>query len=990
MNNESDELEDTHLCIKCNATIVGLSKYIEHRKSNCLSLASAPHAAKPLATPTTTPTSTSAAASPTIMSRSNLEHSYGGFHFHAEAEPPSSHGGKGAKLTEAYDLNYELGADVFFSSLKLQSVSTGGKTSARAERAAKEESSWHASTDPLLKAVRDNEDAVYQTLKFVHSPEPSEEEEEEDDEFEGEGEGEEYVEHEADADEDYETRRHSPPTVPASHTGGKWRPEQRPHLRHTHLARLSPSWDEPSEELGVHELHPPAEHTHGKWVPGSKQLEYRENIDLTKLQPHQESPPSFWCNICCRRLKSRSNYDQHLRSGYHQRRADAEQQLAQANLEGVRLTLSHDFDPANTTASPASALPAPPPSQRQLCRRRRRANFIRCDVCRHSMARHLIGKHLISHYHYRRLQQQQTPQRRQQALHDILQHMGSIVRQAPFQCLPCRFYANTEASFQDHWRSAEHLELTNSLGGNFWCSFCQFECGSNDVMLQHLSSAMHKEVLLALNRSVPVSIAQRRALHCSVCNASFLYNAQLRRHLASEHAGQLATGSAADDYQCRFHCALCGAAQKSRVALQRHEKHKHRLAKYFCAICRLEFETPQQARRHRSLVQHKRRAQRAQPRKSTEQEIEQLLRQVLEDQESADASGSSSSKQPAQPTLMNTHSCLSCGSSFQSAQALGRHTRSCQPPPAPAASAASSSSSSPSSKSWACDQCSFKAQYEADLLYHRFYHTRSSVIGKQELLRCPLCPKQFRKHSLRAHLRNHTNERIFECGQCQAKFARRHNLKAHVSVMHDAAGKQTKATEQPKQRQQFQQPKAKFTCSTCGKVLAKKYSLKLHERTHTATAPSYRCHQENCQYAGLTAEGLKIHMASHAEGEHKCPHENCSYVGKSTLHLKRHLKSHATTGERFGCSVCEFSTRIKAHLKRHMQRHTGAKPIGCPHCEFQCSSLDVLRKHILKTGKHPGKCMYECATCKEQEVDNRFQSNSHKEYQMHLATHQQK
>ncbi|KAH8377035.1 hypothetical protein KR093_002923 [Drosophila rubida] len=989
-HNPTDELDDTHLCIKCNATIVGLGKYIEHRKSQC--------AAKQAAATARTPTA---------------EHSYEhGFHF-AEPEAPSSHGGKTAKsLTAPYDPSYEpMGADLFFSSLQLQSVSTGGKTSAARPERAKDEPSWHASSDPLLKAMRAQEDSDFKPLKFVQTPEGSEEEDDDDDvdaddDFEGDDD---------DADEDYDgTRRHSPPAVPVTHTGGKWKPEHRPpQLRHTHLERLSPSWDEPAEEPQPQtepepeqeQEHPPAEHTHGKWVPGSKQLEYRENIDLTKLQqPHA----SYWCNICCRRLKTRLNYEQHLRSAYHQRRADAERQLEQATLDGASLTLTKAFQP-----EPRSRAQARPRLQRQ-----RRTQLLRCELCRHSMARHLMGKHLISHYHYRRLQQQTQP-RRQSALHAILEHMGSIVRQAPFQCLPCRFYANTEQAFQAHWRSASHVELTERLGGEFWCSYCQFECGSNEQMWQHLLHTTHKEVLLALNRSVPVCIAQRRPLRCGVCGERFLYNAQLRRHLASAHVDVAASeeGSAADEYQCRFRCAICGVAQRSRVALQRHEKHKHRIARYYCALCRLQFATPLEARRHRNLMQHKRHAKRLLPRRSKiaaaqpERELEQMLCAVLDEQQPeapAELPAAARMQRCSSCALsfetpqalvehrrlhhaMDNHACLSCGSSFQSAQALGRHTRSCQPP---VASSSSSAHAASTAQSYQCDECGFSAQYKSDLLYHRFFHTRDAAIGKNELLQCPLCPKQFRKHSLRAHLRNHTDERIFECAECSTKFARRSNLKNHMASVHGhhegrrQASTITARSKQPRTNEIAEKPRQQFQCGTCGKTLKKKSSLKDHEMMHTDLERSLRCHYEGCHYATYRSAALKTHLLSHAEGSHKCSHVNCSYVGKSVQHLKRHLNSHES--ERFACDQCDFKARLKGQLKRHMLRHTGSKSHKCPHCDYQCSTLDNLRNHIIKTGKHPGKFIYECAAClatDQHSTSSIFKTNSFKEYQLHLRTH---
>jgi hypothetical protein len=46
------------------------------------------------------------------------------------------------------------------------------------------------------------------------------------------------------------------------------------------------------------------------------------------------------------------------------------------------------------------------------------------------------------------------------------------VRQAPFQCSPCKFYCNTEASFKQHWASKEHArtdsKVLSVLSDCFW------------------------------------------------------------------------------------------------------------------------------------------------------------------------------------------------------------------------------------------------------------------------------------------------------------------------------------------------------------------------------------------------------------------------------------------------------------------------------------------------------------------------------------------
>lgn len=138
-----EEDEDTHLCIKCNTTIVGLENYIGHRKNQCgknVSPASA-------------------------LNREIIDanhHSYRSFEFN---EPPSSakhekqfnfnygiesnvghddvvptasilpspmhqsekvndyKADANKSLSDSYDYSYGLGADIFFSSLNLQSSS---------------------------------------------------------------------------------------------------------------------------------------------------------------------------------------------------------------------------------------------------------------------------------------------------------------------------------------------------------------------------------------------------------------------------------------------------------------------------------------------------------------------------------------------------------------------------------------------------------------------------------------------------------------------------------------------------------------------------------------------------------------------------------------------------------------------------------------------------------------------------------------------------
>ncbi|XP_036321513.1 zinc finger protein 546 [Rhagoletis pomonella] len=1074
------DLDDTHLCIKCSTTIVGLEAYIEHRKTRCTKLSSA-------AVRTNKRGHVSPHAVPTeIIStpRAHLDHTYDAFAF---TEPPESyakeatHGGKTSKsLADAYELPYELGADVFFSSLQLQSVqaagpSTSGKQGMGAAHSQpstslqqRHDKTEHADPigpqpdEPWMSEAHASGSNAQQQKSYddfkpmafeQESPEASEEEEEDVD-----------AEMEED-EEDYDpiaaahatggkwkppAMPHSPPVVPETHTGGKWRPENRPtlHVAHTQLARISPNWDEHAYELEnaeAHEgQHPPAEHTKGKWIPGTKmqRLEYKEEVVELAKSANQE----YWCNICCRRLKSKTNYENHLKTGYHKKRAEPERQLEKATLDDIqRGDLSKSF-------TLALEEPQPSTSGGVNKKRKRRANLIRCQLCKHSMLRHLVGKHLISHFHYRRMQMNPA-----KSLPMILQNIHSVVLQSPFQCRPCRFYTNTEEMFLQHWSSPEHLDASEGLG-KFWCSYCHFECEDNNQMRRHLLSAEHKEVILAINRSVPICISKKLSIDCTRCRQSFRYNVELRRHMLLCHPDKQLCGTASDTYQSRYKCGLCAEYLHSKVALQRHEKNRHSISKYFCSICKLEFNTPCKARRHRKTAEHRASAAAAETsadkrrkRETTKcvkscdkcnfvasSVVEAMLHElshpkaeptrstvIIKATSSNDrASASTDTSKPTervQKSLANEkqvpvkckdcdelcaskealkthrdtshpllcHICLSCGESFALAQALGRHTRHCQPKASTSKEALQSTGDKQvqSSSRWSCEDCDFSAPYESELIFHRLHHTYGPM-SKNQIIACPICSKEFRKHSLRCHLRQHTNEKIFVCELCDLKFSRRHNLKDHMKSIHGVPPvgvtkdqQTTSTTEESTKPKKRKTDGGNFACDTCSKTFASEYMLKKHTASHIALPSATResvCTNEGCRYVAANPTLLRIHAASHAKEQLKCKESSCNYQGKSVLHLKRHAATHLAPTKWFACDKCEFKARIKGHIKRHMRTHTGEKPFACPHCSFRCSTFDNLRKHVLKTGKHPGKFIYECERCI-------FKTNSYQEFQKHIG-----
>ncbi|XP_055907356.1 zinc finger protein 546 [Eupeodes corollae] len=1155
-----EDLDDTHLCIKCSATIVGLDNYVQHRKTNCVGIKSGTRA--------------------TIVAEA--DDTYGGFEYpgasgYVKNDVEAVVGGKTSKtLNDPYDLPYELGADVFFSSLQLQSVQASGagnagKTSsiqqigssrkvANSGRDETEGDDWQDveqnNSDSLMKVVRDigetkKYEAIFQPIAFSHGfpeAEQSDDEDEDIDEFdEDDDDDEDYVPtpysggkwkpgsqpppprsggkwkgkaqsqavpsssggkwhnkfatnetskwkpYKKFLESDYHQNRPKllykkdvgpkvdepiPPQTgskwkPESPTkslkiqqtplsGGKWQPQQPERTKSPDIqastggkwklgdvatpstsgkwkpgdlerSKIVPTqWDEPTETWeDVESGHPPVEHTKGKWVPGTK----FEKPDYKDETIPALPPQDYWCNICCRKLKTKTIFDKHLKSAVHLKKSETEEQLERAGidnkLKGSSQTLLQPTLPEFLFKRNVS----PEPDVVGPNKRKRRKTFVKCDICKHRMQRYLMGKHLISHYHYVR---RRTDLAKSYGM--VLDNIHQIVLQSPFQCSPCKFYANDEERFLNHWNSVEHRDRTEGPG-RFWCSFCQFECEDNNQMRRHLLGSDHREVIMAINRSVPIIISKKVSIECLKCHRNFRYNVELRQHaLRCEEFKTEAIGTASDEYQSRFRCALCpDEVHKSKMALQRHEKFKHNKRRFYCSICNEEFNDPEAAIKHRKTKLHRQNSNaklnKGKMEGSTKakkeigddlkcekchhvstSEVEAMLHQInhpqgckdpkdTQHQEPKKNSTESSRRKCSYCTHsfatkselkahLNTihpemkHICPLCGEAFTLPQELGSHRRykicvastSKKPPPSAANEASSPSSQKDPKKSWNCSDCTFSSAYESELIFHRIIHSEGGLEALESSgskIKCQLCEKSFPKHSLRHHLRQHTNEKIFQCEICKRSFSRRHNYKEHMEYVHSVGGAVRKRHKGGRTTDE------RFICDTCGKIFRTKYSLKLHINIHTERDKKFVCPVENCQYIGRNSSALSIHSSSHeVKTEFKCQEMSCNYQGKSAYHLKRHMKSHLVPEKLYKCPECDFKAKIPAHIRRHVRVHTGERPYKCPHCDYSCGYIENLRKHILTTKKHPGKFIYQCQEC---DPGDQYKTNYNNEFQLHLT-----
>lgn len=579
---ELDE-EDSHLCIRCNQTIIGLQNYVNHRQRNCASSSTSASSTKP------SPKPFSSNFDFLNAHQTKKMENYADFSFGDDEIGTTNN-----KSTDSEQYNYD-----FFSSLELQSLNLkrdlphahqgGGKLFSHRMLTRKATAAIMAQNGDewIDEGISKKSDSVY---KY-------------------------YDQNESESDDESDE---SEPELPRNYTRGKWKPGSRPPANFTggkwkpdsEITSKVSTWDEneSSDDAQVDDSNPPPSHTQGKWVPGTKimKLEFKET---------QAERENFWCSFCSRNLASRAIFDRHLKSNLHRKRTKQQNDL-EAAAESLPLRNLHELsshfkvvpveavksgemlDSATSSTPIVESRENNADNQAKAKKKFRSRTKVTCEECDMKLPVHLLGNHLISHFHYRKMLQ--NPKK---SFDIVLRNFHKIIIQSPFQCQPCKFYFNTQDEFMRHWNSIAHIEHVESVrGGKFLCSLCKFESVANADMTEHLNGAEHQQVVALINRSKPIVIRLLSMLKCGNCSQEFRYNIQLLKHLKScENAKQ----GKKFEFTRNAKCDKCQKVFQSGLSLQRHKSKIHRSSVFYCGDCKTTFTTAKAAKLHRRTLQHK-------------------------------------------------------------------------------------------------------------------------------------------------------------------------------------------------------------------------------------------------------------------------------------------------------------------------------------------------------------------------------------------------
>jgi len=627
----------------------------------------------------------------------------------------------------------------------------------------------------------------------------------------------------------------------------------------------------------------------------------------------EEAPESeYYCDQCHRSLASGDLYSKHLMSELHFKNSSMQDP---DNTERPKRIIKKPkfFDDHPEVHSTSATLEYTPvdsdihQNQVESNEIKEPSKLMECPSCKAKVLPHQYGKHLVSHYHYHRSLGQPNNQ------DVILEHIGQIVRQSPFQCEPCSFFCNWHEDFVSHIKGHDVDQA-----GIFWCQVCMKIIHSHKLLVQHLKSYNHTELVSVINRSVPVIIKQIDLIKCDECESTFRFNLGLKKHMRSVH-GQ--SDFELED-QPKYFCDYCTYFCFKTSSLKSHQflVHPNAKLKYDCYVCKKQFTSKETALAHRNSLNHKMNT-------SNKEENIEFKKCNFCCEEFCDLGDLKEHLETFH--IQELPQCHLCGGLFHFHQEIPVHLKmKCNP----------KSKIVNTECTYKCIHCPFSTSKDSLLTLHDMYKHQPLENDTSNRKKCPVCAVEVDVKRIKNHLQTHSSNH-YKCSFCSKKFVLETTFKDHMNSFHsnesnDNAYHCLKCTYKTskkillnlhikRQHGQSQSAELKEICLVCGAKFKLKTSLNNHTKTHNPILSyHFKCKIQGCDFKCHFKSDLDRHDKKHSiVKDIKCEVLHCNYKCKRKSELVRHHKLVHEDLPSVQCEHCEYNTKNKCHMKRHMKIH---------------------------------------------------------------------